>query len=172
VRRVGALVTLAVLLAGCGGDDAGREDAPAVPGFQLLGGGVSPGRMIAPRFTCDGEDVPPALSWRGVPEETRELALVLDDPDADHFTHWLVWGVPAEATTLPSEAREGESDFGEVGYRGPCPPAGETHRYVFRLLALHTDLDLEPGADRDAFDDAVSGHVIAEASFEASYARQ
>jgi Raf kinase inhibitor-like YbhB/YbcL family protein len=111
-----------------------------------------------------------------VPEGTQELALVLEDPDAPGgtFTHWLVYGVDPGSTWLPkgaTPARQGENDFGDDAYGGPCPPEGEEHRYVFRLLALHLPLELEPGVDRAAFDEAVAPHVLAEARLTATYAR-
>jgi Raf kinase inhibitor-like YbhB/YbcL family protein len=147
------------------------------------GGDVSAGQPIETRYTCDGDDVSPALLWEGVPEGARELALVLEDPDAPGgtFTHWIVYGLSASTTSLPESIaggeqledprlRQGENDFGEVGYGGPCPP-GETHRYVFRLLALDAELGLEGGAGRSDFDEAVEGRVLAEARLEATYGR-
>jgi Raf kinase inhibitor-like YbhB/YbcL family protein len=76
-----------------------------------------------------------------------------------------------EQVESPTPLRQGENDFGKNGYGGPCPPEGETHRYVFRLLALDSELGLEGGADRGGFDHAVDGHVLAEARLEATYSR-
>jgi hypothetical protein len=121
-----------------------------------------------------------------VPDGARELALVLEDPDAPGatFTHWLVYGidpivmelsegVPAEAMTPgPPILRQGKNDFGRMGFGGPCPPGGDEHRYVFRLLALDNPVTLEAGADRAAFDEVVAPHVLAEARLTATYARE
>jgi Raf kinase inhibitor-like YbhB/YbcL family protein len=146
-----------------------------VAGFEFTDASeVKEGESIATRFTCDGANVPPSLVWTGVPEGVQELALVLEDPDAPGgtFTHWLAWGVEPTATQLPAAGvQEGQNDFGKTGYGGPCPPSGETHRYVFRLLALHIAVELEQGADRTAFDDAVAPHVLAEARLTATYQR-
>jgi Raf kinase inhibitor-like YbhB/YbcL family protein len=98
------------------------------------------GESIPPEYTCVGEDVAPPLAWSGVPEGTVELALVVSDPDADGFVHWVVTGLPASVGGLargspPAEAVEALNDFGREGWSGPCPPSG-THDYEFRLYAL------------------------------------
>ena len=121
---------------------------------------ISDGEAIPARYTCDGADTPPALAWTGVPQGASELGLVLEDPDAPSgtFTHWLVWGIdPAKGKlTDTSDVTQGRNDFGGSGYQGPCPPAGQTHHYVFRLLALDEPLDLRSAADRASFDAAVA----------------
>jgi Raf kinase inhibitor-like YbhB/YbcL family protein len=180
MRRVVALVVpLVFAVAGCGGDD--DEALPtgvAAAGFRFAESGVAEGAVVDRRYTCDGEDVSPALVWEGVPEGTVELALVVEDPDAPGgtFTHWLVYGLDPGETALPEGAEppglRGTNDFGAVGYGGPCPPGGETHRYVFRLLALDQSIDLAGGASRDDFLAAVEGHVVAETQLTATYARQ
>ncbi|MDP8904975.1 MAG: YbhB/YbcL family Raf kinase inhibitor-like protein, partial [Chloroflexota bacterium] len=112
--------------------------------FELTSPDFEPGGEIPRRHTCDGEDVAVALSWAGAPAGTAEFALVMDDPDARGFVHWLVVGIPASATELagdplPPGAREGRNDFRRQGYGGPCPPSG-SHRYVFTLYALREPL--------------------------------
>ncbi len=186
ILALSSVVLLAV--AGCGGGGGSGtelEQGPAAAGFRFTeASAVAEGEPIDARFTCDGEDVSPALTWEGVPEGTGELALVLEDPDAPGatFTHWLVYGLGPTVTGLPpgdkdwtgygpGAPREGENDFGDTGYGGPCPPGGEEHRYTFRLLSLDAPLELEPGAGRTAFDDAVAPHVLAEARLTATYAR-
>jgi Raf kinase inhibitor-like YbhB/YbcL family protein len=187
MRRVVAMVVpLVFAVAACGGDD--EEPLPtgaAAPGFAFGSSAVADGEAVDSRFTCDGEDVSPALAWEGTPEGSAGLALVMEDPDAPGgtFTHWLVYGLDPAETSLPEAVpegaevegpptlRQGKNDFGTVGYGGPCPPGGETHRYVFRLLALDAALDLEGGASRDELLGAVEDHVVAEARLTASYAR-
>jgi Raf kinase inhibitor-like YbhB/YbcL family protein len=105
------------------------------------------------------------------PEGTRSLALVVDDPDAPGgtFTHWLAWGIDPAARGLAegeSAPVEGENDFGERSYRGPCPPRGHCpHRYFFRLHTLDADLDVAAGAGRRDVQRALEGRVVAPSEF-------
>jgi len=190
MRRL-ALTVVAVigLSASCGGDDDEAAEpataGAAAPGFAFAESAVAEGQAIDPRYTCDGENVSPALAWEGVPDGTAGLALVLEDPDAPGgtFTHWLVYGLDPGETALPEGVpdgdevsgppalRQGANDFGTVGYGGPCPPGGEKHRYVFRLLALAHELDLAGGTSRDELLEAVEPHVLAEATQTGTYAR-
>lgn len=188
MRRLLA-VAVCVLLAGCGGgggSGTSLDPGATVAGFAFTSeSAVAQRKPIETRFTCEGDDVSPALAWVGIPEGTEELALALEDPDAPGatFTHWLVFGidpavtglpegVPAEAMTPgPPILRQGRNDFGRKGYGGPCPPSGEEHRYVFRLLALEAPVELEAGVERAAFDTAVAPHLLAEARLTARYAR-
>jgi len=147
-------------------------------GFRLTSPDVAEGGTIPRRFTCDGEDVSPGLEWAGAPDGTAALALMVDDPDARGFVHWIVLdmaatasgGLPEGASTSPDAPRQGRNDFGRIGYGGPCPPSG-THRYVFRLHALDAPLDLAgtPGG-RDVRA-ALEAHVLAAADLTASYTR-
>lgn len=130
------------------------------------------------RFTADGEDVSPPLSWTGVPEGTRELVLICDDPDADEgvFTHWVVYGILPDAAELPEglpddavvdepvSLVQGLNEFDDIGYRGPEPDedAGP-HRLFFRLFALDAELDLSPGITRTELRRATKDHVLATA---------
>ncbi len=180
-------LVVALLVAGCGGDGESTSGDPlSVSGFEFTGGDISEGEAINARYTCDGDDVSPALVWTGVPDGTKELALVVEDPDAPDgtFTHWLAFGLQKGAVAVPQRVpplqteipgptpmNQGKNDFGKIGYGGPCPPEGETHTYSIRLLALDTDLGLPPDADRAAFDAAINGHVIAEARLQAPYTR-
>jgi len=177
--RRAALAGTLLLLAACGGGGGSGtklDEGPAAAGFRFTGAAeLAEGKPIDARFTCDGADVAPALVWSGVPGDARQLALAFEDPDAPGgtFTHWLVYGLDPKLTHIPGDprAREGENDFGRTGYGGPCPPEGHEHEYVLRLLALDAPIELEAGADREAFDDAVAPHVIAEARLTAPYQR-
>lgn len=143
---------------------------------------------IPVEYTCDGEDVSPPLEWAASPDGTESLVLIVDDPDApvpSAFTHWVLFNLPPDAEELPRnyrtedphpaadglEPHAGRNDFGDVGYGGPCPPTGETHRYVFTLYALDTTLDLDPGVQLQAVTDAMEGHVLAEAEHVGTYRR-
>jgi Raf kinase inhibitor-like YbhB/YbcL family protein len=144
--------------------------------MKLTSGAFEEGDTIPRRHTCEAEDVSPPLSWEDVPEGTPSLALVVDDPDAPvgTFIHWLAWGIDPGGALGEGEAapHEGRNDFGETGYRGPCPPPGHgRHRYFFRLHALDAELDLEPGADRDELERAIEGHVLETAELVGGYER-
>ena len=126
------------------------------PPFALTSAGFHPGGAIPAPYTCDGRDVSPALAWTGVPDGTKSLALLVDDPDARDFAHWIVYAMPAGTSHLAENAgssgsmslAQGTNDFGHVGYGGPCPPSG-THHYRFTLYALADALPLT-GAPRAA----------------------
>ena len=142
--------------------------------------------MIPKKNTCDGEDCSPPLEWSVVPSQAGSLALICDDPDAPAGTwsHWVIYNLPPEARSLPeglaasdtgtlssgSAARQGTNDFGKIGYGGPCPPSG-THRYIFRLYALDTMLELKGGASRSVLLTAMKGHVLALGRFTGKYHR-
>jgi len=138
--------------------------------------------MIPRRFTCDGEDISPPLSWTGMPGGTKSLALIADDPDAPRKTwvHWVVYNLPASSVGLPENVlpektlagggRQGTSDFGRIGYGGPCPPSG-THRYFFKLYALDAELGLAPGTTMEELLQTMAGHVLAEAHLMGRYRR-
>jgi Raf kinase inhibitor-like YbhB/YbcL family protein len=134
------------------------------------------GSSIPERYTCAGEDLSPPLHIEDVPHAAQTLALIVEDPDAPNgtFSHWLLWNLSTETTDLPEElpvgetvlglapAAQGKNDFGTVGYRGPCPPEGDSHRYRFRLLALDAMLRLNPGSDRARLDEEIEGKILAE----------
>ncbi len=134
------------------------------------------GGAIPSRHTCDGADVSPQLDIVDVPEEAVALALVMDDPDAPGgtFDHWLVWNISAETTCIAEgtepDGVQGRTDFGRLGYGGPCPPSG-THRYMFKLYALDQELDLPEGARKSQLEAAMQGHIVAEALLQGAYSR-
>jgi hypothetical protein len=130
------------------------------------------GEMIPSEYTCDGENVSPPLTWGDVPEGTMSLALVMEDIDSVEGTwsHWVLYNLPpavkalpeavAPSETLIAGGSQGHNDFDELGYGGPCPSDGETHRYVVRLYALDAPLDLAPGAARAQVLERVEGHIL------------
>jgi Raf kinase inhibitor-like YbhB/YbcL family protein len=143
---------------------------------ELTSAAFADGEPIPVSHTCDGDDVSPALAWTAPPEGTVSLALCLDDPDAGRypFTHWLAWGLPATAGSVregEGAPAEGRNDFGAPGYRGPCPPPGKPHRYVFRLYALDAEPGLGPADRRLSFDAALDGHVLETAELVGTYGR-
>jgi Raf kinase inhibitor-like YbhB/YbcL family protein len=135
------------------------------------------GEQIPRRHACEADDVSPPLAWSGTPESTQSLALICDDPDAPSgtFVHWVAWGIdPAAGGLAEGEAapHEGSNGFGSTGYRGPCPPPGHgPHRYFFRLFALDATPMADPGADREALERALEGHVLDTAELVGIYER-
>jgi Raf kinase inhibitor-like YbhB/YbcL family protein len=145
--------------------------------FALESNAFENAQAIPSRHTCDGEDLSPPLRWSNLPEGTRSLALVVDDPDAPGgvFTHWLAWGLDPAAGGLgegESAPLEGENGFGATGYRGPCPPPGHgRHRYVFRLYALDAEPELGSGAAKGELEEAIAGHVLTTGELVGTYER-
>lgn len=130
---------------------------------------------IPARFTCDGDDVSPAVTISSVPDEAVSLALIVDDPDAPGGTwdHWVAFDI-APTTSIPENVgaigTDGSNSWGRRGYGGPCPPSG-THRYFFTVLALDSELGLAEGATKGEVRAASDGHVLAEATLMGTYAR-
>ena len=187
------LLAVGLLIAACGGGNGTPTETPSVTetpveeegvmAFAIRSDAFDADQPIPTRFTCDGDDVSPALSWSDVPDGTQSLALIMDDPDAPRgvFTHWVLFNLPAGARSLPegvanterpeSGGIQGRTDFGDIGYGGPCPPPGGPHRYRFTLYALDGLIDLGAGASKQRVLDAVEGHVLAEAQLVGSYQR-
>lgn len=141
---------------------------------------------IPPKFTCDGENLSPALSWDAPPAGTKSLAILVSDPDASGkpFVHWVLYDLPPDLRQLPEGVpanpllsqggTQGKSDFGKFGYGGPCPlkaASDDAHRYVFKLYALDKLLDLAPGASQQEVMKAMEGHTLAEAELIGRYRR-
>ena len=145
--------------------------------FALESSAFENAQAIPSRHSCEGEDLSPPLRWSNLPEGTRSLALVVDDPDAPGgvFTHWVAWGLDPGAEGLgeaQSVSREGRNGFGTTGYRGPCPPPGHgRHRYVFRLYALDSEPELTAGAAKTELERAIEGHVLTTAELVGTYER-
>jgi Raf kinase inhibitor-like YbhB/YbcL family protein len=145
--------------------------------FALESSGFEHAQTIPSRHSCEGENVSPPLRWSNVPEGTRSLALVVDDPDAPGgvFTHLIAWALDPAAEGLAEgepAPREGRNDFGASGYRGPCPPPGRgRHRYVFRLYALDAEPELAAGAAKPELEEAIAGHVLTTAELVGTYER-
>lgn len=140
------------------------------------------GELIPKKYTCDGADVSPQLSWTQPPEGTKSMVLICDDPDAPMGTwvHWVLYGLSPDTLELSenipddkevlSGAKHGINDFRRYGYGGPCPPGG-THRYFFKLYAVDTEVDLNPGATKGEVLGTIKGHVLAEGRLMGRYSR-
>ena len=153
--------------------------------FALTSSAFQDGGTIPAKHTCDGPDVSPPLAWSGAPAGTASLTLISDDPDAPAGTwvHWVLYDLPEGLTALPEGvatvdrprelggAAQGKTDFGRVGYGGPCPPPGPAHRYLFKLYALDRKLGLKAGASKADVERAMAGHVLATAQVMGRYGR-
>jgi len=137
-----------------------------------------PNGMIPSKYTCDGADVNPPLLIGNIPEKTRSLALIVDDPDAPMGTwvHWVVWNIGAGTSKIPENsvppgALQGTNDFRKQEYGGPCPPSG-THRYFFKLYALDSSPTEKAGATKAQVEEAMKGHVLAQTELIGLYRRK
>ena len=146
--------------------------------FELTSPAFEAGAAIPRTFTCDGEDVSPPLGWTDAPDETAAMALIVDDPDARGFVHWVVvdmtgsqsGGLAEGISASPDAPPQGVNDFRKVGWGGPCPPSG-THRYRFTLYALDTELGLAGTPSADDVRAAIQGRVLGEVELEGNYTR-
>ena len=151
--------------------------------MRLTSSAFRNGERIPARFTCEGEDISPELSWENAPAETKSFALIVHDPDAPRangFTHWLLYNIPASINHIPENVPkqaevkglglQGKNDAGKFGYMGPCPPSG-THRYFLRLYALRKQLDLAPGASAQELQSALQDGVVEKAELMGTYAK-
>ena len=145
------------------------------------------GQVIPKKYTGEGQDVSPPLSWSGLPAETKELALICDDPDApraEPWVHWVIYKIPAAAAGLPENvartekvrepagALQGKNSWGKIGYGGPMPPPGHgVHHYHFKLYALDAALEVPGGLTKDELVKRMKGHVLAEGELIGTYRR-
>jgi Raf kinase inhibitor-like YbhB/YbcL family protein len=142
-------------------------------------------QSIPQKYTCDGADVSPELTWEGAPANTKSFALICDDPDAPSgtFTHWVLYGLPSSSGKLPEgmpkthqvdspKSIQGMNGFGKTGYGGPCPPRGNAHRYYFKLYALDQELQLPSKAEKQDLEQAMKGHILDQAELMGTYQRK
>jgi Raf kinase inhibitor-like YbhB/YbcL family protein len=172
------LVLSLVLPAGC----KSGETPPEGLTLSLSSAAFRDGDTIPDKYTCQGEDISPPLSWSEVPAGTQSLALIVDDLDSSggRFTHWVLFNIPADIQELPEAlafrsamlgTMDGKNDFGNIGYGGPCPPPGKAHRYRFTLYALDCTLTLEPGTSKKQVLDAIEDHVLTRGQLIGTYQR-
>jgi Raf kinase inhibitor-like YbhB/YbcL family protein len=165
-----------------GADDGSRaEEAMAL---SMTSGVFTDGGEIPAKFTCEGQDIAPALQWEGVPENAKSLVLIVDDPDAPDpaaprmtWVHWVLYNIPpqtdglpegATAADLPAGTMEGLNDWKRTGYGGPCPPIGR-HRYFHKLYALDAVLPDLKKPTKSAVESAMKGHIIEKAELVGTY---
>lgn len=155
--------------------------------FVLRSPAFEHGGAIPKRHTCDGDDTSPSLSWSGIPEGARSLALLVDDPDAPDpkapkmiWVHWVLYNMPANTTelpegidieALPGNTRAGKNDWQRAEYGGPCPPIGR-HRYFFKLFALDVELPDLGQPTKVELEQAMNDHVLDVATLIGTYMRE
>ena len=155
--------------------------------FEISTSAFEPEGDIPSQYTCEGDDVSPALTWTAPPEGTRSLALVVQDPDAPDpkvpritWIHWVLYNLPPEAGSLargvrsedlPPGTRRGQNSWKRMGYGGPCPPIGR-HRYYFKLYALDTVLENKGALSNYQLQRAMTGHILAETETMCTYQKQ
>ena len=150
--------------------------------MELSSTAFAQGGDIPRKYTCEGDDIAPALSWSDVPDRIQSLALIVDDPDAPDpaaptmtWVHWVLFDIPPGATEipegsrpLPEGCRDGLNDWHRTGYGGPCPPVGR-HRYFFKLYALDMQLAGLQRPTKAELERAMQGHVLAQAQLVGTY---
>ena len=174
--------TILVVASACasapGDHPSNEESTMATPVmFTLTSTAFADGGAIPRKYTCDAADVSPPLAWAGAPAGTAAYALLVTDPDARGFVHWVAVDIPGSATGLAEGATgtaaaglEGRTDFGRTGWGGPCPPSG-THRYVFELYALTAPLGLAVRPSADEVRRALAGRTLGKATLIGTYQR-
>lgn len=163
-----------ILISGCGS----KNNLTQPISMKLTSKEFNQNGQIPGKFTCDGKNINPELKITEVPDNTKSLALIVDDPDAPAGTwvHWLVWNIDPKTeiiteNSLPTGAVEGITSFNGRGYGGPCPPSG-SHRYYFKLYALNDKLNLSGSAKVADLEQAIDGHILDQAELIGIYSRK
>ena len=152
-------------------------------GLRLSSRSFKEGERIPDKYTCNGYDISPPLSWGPASAAVKSWTLIVDDPGASRgaFTHWTIYNIPGQETglceavptsqRLPNGALQGLNDTLKSGYSGPCPPPGSAHHYNFTLYALDTILDLPAGASKKQIISSIQGHIIAQGRLIGTFSR-
>lgn len=170
-------LALALLVAGCGSDSPSGSLPDTKRSFTLTSGAFADGMPLPRDVTCDGSGIAPPLRWAFVPGRAKELTLVVEDPDAKNFVHWIVLGIAPTVRglsqgALPSGAVEARNGFGKPGWGPPCPPEGDpAHHYVFSLYATDAPLGLDASASIDDVRRALDAHALSRGTLTGTYRR-
>jgi Raf kinase inhibitor-like YbhB/YbcL family protein len=192
------VLAVSIVIAGCSAPSAPSASMSAAPTGQpatipsasgvpsdtlsLHIDSLAPGSLLPNDYTCTGASESPEVSWSGIPSGTKSLVLILEDPDAPSgtFTHWLVYNIPpvtgsigraqSGQKVLANGAQQGDNSAGSRGYYPPCPPIGTTHRYVFTLYAVDTEIS-QPTANRESIVSSLVGHTLGTSRFVTSFKR-
>jgi Raf kinase inhibitor-like YbhB/YbcL family protein len=177
---------LVLTFTGCNRSSRARaQTAPAAAqsAFALASPAFHDQGAIPAQYGCTGSNFSPPLEWSNPPAATKSFTLIVTDPDAPsgNFAHWIVYDLPATTRSLPQAlsadermsqgGTQGKNNFGKIGYGGPCPPTGAQHHYVFKLYALDSMLGLPSGASASQVEQAMQGHVLAEADLTGTFGK-
>ena len=189
MRRDVLIIVLAALACTLGCEsrppDAAQEEGGTKMAIAVTSPAFAQGQAIPRKHSGEGEDVSPALAWSGVPEGTREIAVICDDPDApraEPWVHWVIYGIPPASTglaegvprteALDDGTTQGNNTWPRLGYNGPMPPPGHgTHHYHFKVYALDAPSGLKPGATKKQLLAAIEGHILAQGELVGTYER-
>jgi Raf kinase inhibitor-like YbhB/YbcL family protein len=145
--------------------------------MQVTSTAFENGESIPKKYTCDGENINPPLTFSNIPAGVVSFVLIVEDPDSPNgnFTHWVMFNIPGSMLqilehSVPDNALQGKNDFGNIGYGGPCPQTG-THRYIFNVYALDRKLDLMPGVTKQSVKETMQGHIMDTADITGVYTR-
>lgn len=159
------------------------EEARKGPVLEVKSPAFGHAKSMSDKYTCDGADVSPPLEWKNAPPGTKAFAVICETPDAPtgNWVHWVIYDIPADAAKLDEAvakkeqlengARQGKNDYDQIGYSGPCYPAGQ-HRFFFRVYALDGPTKLKAGATKDQLLQVMQGHILAEGALMSVYARE
>jgi len=180
VLAIGGLLTCQQTLVYGDSGEAGANN------FSIQSSAFDNGAWIPTKFTADGQNLSPPLSWSGAPKGTQSFAIIVSDPDApgaEPFTHWVIFNIPATVGNLPENITnqenpdqpaagvQGNNSFGQIGYGGPSPPPGPAHHYHFTIYALDATMNLQPGCSADDLTQSMQGHILAQTELVGCYGR-
>lgn len=184
MKKIFFLVCCALLLNACSPAPVSTSTPMAAatstpfPALTLMSSAFAMGEAIPQKFTCEGENISPPLAWNEPPAQTKSFAIIMDDPDANGFVHWVLYNIPSSVRSLPEMndsgpklkdgLMQGANGVGGFGYMGSCPPQGPAHRYSFRLYALDTSIE-QPVFDKDTLLAAMNGHILAQSEWVGTY---
>jgi Raf kinase inhibitor-like YbhB/YbcL family protein len=176
-RCIGLLVLLIAACSCRSSSDHQANQGETPMAIQFSSTAFTNGGTIPKKYSCDGENVSPDLSWSGLPQGAKSLALIVDDPDtpAGTWVHWVLYNLPPESTGMAEGSQglgvAGTNSSGQTSYSGPCPPKGKPHRYFFKLYSLDISLGLSPGATKAAVEKAMQGHILGAGQWMGTYSR-
>ncbi|MGZ3579032.1 MAG: YbhB/YbcL family Raf kinase inhibitor-like protein [Syntrophales bacterium] len=175
-----AMLLLPMMFVSCSGSGG---DAKKVAVLEVKSTGFGHAKSMSDKYTCDDVDISPPLEWKNAPAGTKSFAVICETPDAPtgNWVQWVIYDIPANMTNLPQAvaktgeldfgAKQGKNDFDQVGYFGPCLPAGE-HRFFFTVYALDSLTNLKAGAKKEELVEAMKGHILSEGALMGVYARE